>query len=120
MLVFDDHGSPLTTVSDGAAYRDGMRLMLPAWPGAGERLACRALYAFGKGAYRETIGLLEPLARGVARIGGSGAQREVIEDTLLLAYMHADATEKAQAPLDRRLHRRPSPRDSLWRSRLAA
>jgi hypothetical protein len=80
----------------------------------------RALLAFADADYARTIALLEPAARDVARIGGSGAQREVIEDTLLVACLRAGETAKARALLDRRLHRRPSPRDARWRDGLAA
>jgi len=80
----------------------------------------RALSAFADADYVRAIALLEPVAPEVVRIGGSGAQREVIEDTLLVAYMRVGDTAKARALLDRRLHRRPSPRDARWREGLAA
>lgn len=80
----------------------------------------RALLAFADADYARTVALLEPISRDVARIGGSGAQREVIEDTLLVASMRAGQTDKASALLDRRLHRRPSPRDMRWSEGLAA
>ena len=48
------------------------------------------------------------------RIGGSGAQREMIQDMLLLALLRCGETGKAHQLLDRRLHRRPSPRDARW------
>jgi len=48
------------------------------------------------------------------RIGGSHAQREIIEDTLLVAFMKAGEPAKARGLLDRRLHRRPSARDTRW------
>lgn len=80
----------------------------------------RAMLAFADADYGRTIALLEPAAREVARIGGSGAQREVVEDTLLVALMRAGEMEKAARLLDRRLHRRPSVRDAGWRDSLAA
>ncbi|MBS0560073.1 MAG: tetratricopeptide repeat protein [Proteobacteria bacterium] len=81
---------------------------------------CRAALAFADGDYAGCVRLLEPVAAEVVRIGGSGAQREVIEDTLLLALMRGGEAGKARALLDRRLHRRPSPRDAAWRAALAA
>jgi hypothetical protein len=81
---------------------------------------CRGLLAFAEEDYAGCVRLLEPVAKDVVRVGGSGAQREVIEDTLLLALIRSGATEKARTLLDRRLHRRPSPRDSRWQSQLAA
>jgi tetratricopeptide (TPR) repeat protein len=79
----------------------------------------RAAMAFARGDYPGCARILEPVAAEVVRIGGSGAQREVIEDTLLVALMRSGETEKARALLDRRLHRRPSPRDTRWRDKLA-
>lgn len=81
---------------------------------------CRAALAFAEGDYAGCARILEPVAADVARIGGSGAQREVVEDTLILALMRSGQAAKAQALLDRRLHRRPSPRDARWHSLLTA
>jgi hypothetical protein len=80
---------------------------------------CRAALAFMAEDYGACASILEPFAADVARIGGSGAQREMIEDTLLIALMKSGASEKARALLDLRLHRRPSPRDEGWRRRAA-
>jgi hypothetical protein len=81
---------------------------------------CRAVLAFAEEDYARCVRLLEPLAAEVVRIGGSGAQREIVQDTLLLALMRSGQTEKARNLLDSRLHRRPSPRDAAWRAELAA
>jgi hypothetical protein len=81
---------------------------------------CRAALAFAEQDYPGCVRILEPVAAEVVRIGGSGAQREVVEDTLLLALMRSGKSAKARALLDRRLHRRPSPRDAHWQSLLAA
>lgn len=81
---------------------------------------CRAALAFVAKDYAGCVRLLEPVAGEVARIGGSGAQREMIEDTLLQALIRSGETAKARALLDRRLHRRPSPRDTRWHGLLAA
>jgi hypothetical protein len=77
---------------------------------------CRAALAFIDKDYADCVRILEPVAAEVVRIGGSGAQREIIEDTLLLALMRSGEAAKARALLDRRLHRRPSPRDARWHS----
>lgn len=79
---------------------------------------CRAALAFIEEDYAGCVRLLEPLAAEVVRIGGSGAQREIVQDTLLVALMRRGQAEKARDLLDRRLHRRPSPRDAAWRARL--
>lgn len=81
---------------------------------------CRAALAFAEEDYGSCARILEPVAAEVVRIGGSGAQREVIEDTLLVALMRAGETAKARTLLDRRLHRRPSPRDARWQAQLTA
>jgi hypothetical protein len=81
---------------------------------------CRAFLAFAEKDYAGCVRLLEPVAGEVVRIGGSGAQREIVQDMLLLGLMRSGETAKARALLDRRLHRRPSPRDTRWSSLLRA
>ena len=75
---------------------------------------CRAVLAFMEGDYGNCERILEPVAGDVVRIGGSGAQRDVIEDTLLVALMRSGDAAKASALLQERLQRRPSLRDSHW------
>ncbi|MCW8084264.1 tetratricopeptide repeat protein [Sabulicella glaciei] len=81
---------------------------------------CRAALAFADGDYAGCARILEPVAAEVARIGGSGAQREMLEEMLLLAQLRGGEAAKARTLLDRRLHRRPSPRDTRWLGLLAA
>jgi hypothetical protein len=81
---------------------------------------CRAALAFAEEDYAACARILEPVAAEVVRIGGSGAQREMIEDMLLLALMRSGEAVKAGELLDRRLHRRPSSRDTRWQCLLAA
>jgi tetratricopeptide (TPR) repeat protein len=50
--------------------------------------ACRALIAFGRGDYTRAIGLLASLPALAHRIGGSHAQRDVLNLTLLQAVEH--------------------------------
>jgi len=77
---------------------------------------CRAGRAFAEQNFRQCAEILEPVAHEVVRIGGSHAQRQMIEDTLLIALMKSGEAAKARDLLDRRLHRRPSPRDARWRA----
>ena len=77
---------------------------------------CRAARAFAEQNYRECVRILEPACAEVVRIGGSHAQREMIEDTLLIALMKSGEAAKSRDLLDRRLHRRPSLRDTRWRT----
>lgn len=81
---------------------------------------CRAVLAFAAEDHAGCVRLLEPLAAEVARIGGSGAQREIVQDTLLVALMRSGQNDKARTLLDDRLLRRPSPRDAAWLAQLAA
>ena len=84
-------------------------------PGAFLIALCRGVQAFGQGDYKDAITVLEPLLADVVRIGGSHAQREVYEDTLIVACLRAGNAQKARALIDNRLHRRPSRRDAAWR-----
>jgi hypothetical protein len=74
----------------------------------------RGAAAFARKDYEEAVRLLEPVADQVVRIGGSHAQREVFEDTLLQAYLRTGRCEQAAALLRVRLDRRPSQRDARW------
>jgi hypothetical protein len=86
-------------------------------PGEVAPVVCRAVAAFADGDYAGCAGLLLPALPETVRLGGSHAQREVIEDLLLMALIKSGEPAKAMALLDARLHRRPSPRDE--RRRLA-
>ena len=77
---------------------------------------CRALNAFAGEDYAACVALLEPVLHDVVRIGGSHAQREIIEDTFIVALIRSGELARAHALLDKRLHRRPSPRDTRWRA----
>ncbi len=77
---------------------------------------CRAMRAFASEDYAACVGLLDGVLGEVVRIGGSHAQREIIEDTFIVALIRSGDLPRARALLDRRLHRRPSPRDMRWRA----
>jgi len=69
---------------------------------------CRAVSAFRNGDFAGCVTQLTPFLQDIARIGGSGAQREVFEDMLLIAMMHVGEVEAATRLLDRRLYRHPT------------
>jgi hypothetical protein len=48
------------------------------------------------------------------RLGGSDAQRDIVEDTRVAALLASGRCREAQLLLDHRLNRRPSPRDDRW------
>jgi hypothetical protein len=75
---------------------------------------CRAMSAFAGADYQGCIRHLEPVLDDVVRIGGSHAQRQIIEDTFIVALMRGGELARARTLLDQRLHRRPSPRDARW------
>lgn len=80
---------------------------------------CRALAAFADEDYASCVQTLAPVLGEVVRIGGSHAQRELIEDTYIVALMRSGDLAQARSLLDRRLHRRPSLRDRRWQTALA-
>ncbi|KJC47842.1 tetratricopeptide repeat protein [Bradyrhizobium sp. LTSP857] len=77
---------------------------------------CHALAAFADEDYAACVRELAPVLTDVVRIGGSHAQRELIEDTFLVALMRGGELPRARALLDARLHRRPSMRDTRWQA----
>lgn len=56
----------------------------------------RGFVAFERGDYPAAIDALAPLAKQSERIGGSRAQHDLIEFTLLKAYLNADRLEEAR------------------------
>ena len=80
----------------------------------------QGIHSFAQGDYSRAVELIEPIAGQLTRMGGSHAQREVFEDTLLEAYLRAEQFDKAEAMLDSRLKRRASVRDTFWLGRVQA
>jgi len=70
--------------------------------------------ALGRGDNAEAARVLEAALVDLPRIGGSHAQREVFEDSLIVAYLRSGQSTKAAALLHSRLGRRPSARDQAW------
>lgn len=62
----------------------------------------RGFAAFERGDFSAAIDALVPIAGESERIGGSRAQHDLIEFTLLKAYLEADRLEEAQSLLGRR------------------
>ena len=98
------------------AFREADRAgRLPAGPGVAA--LAEGLGAFAASDYEEAIRRIEPVAGEVTRLGGSHAQRDVFEETLIQAYLRTDRGAKAAAILRLRLERRPSARDRDWLAR---
>jgi tetratricopeptide (TPR) repeat protein len=75
---------------------------------------CRGIRAFAEGDNDNAIRILEPLMPALVRIGGSHAQRELWEDTLIVACLRGGHRDKAARMISDRLRRRPSARDEAW------
>jgi hypothetical protein len=69
-----------------------------------------AMAAFAQGDDDAVIRLLGPVLAELVRVGGSHAQRDVFEETLLGAYLRSGRTEAAALLFRERLDRRPSAR----------
>jgi hypothetical protein len=82
------------------------------------------LMAFHRGAYEQTVALLQPVRFDLWRIGGSHAQRDVIDWTMTEAALRANQRDVALAMAHERLGARPRSvvnRDFLRRAeRIAA
>jgi hypothetical protein len=83
-------------------------------PGSSAIDVCRGVRAFATGDNDNAIHLLEPVMSEVVRFGGSHAQRELWEDTLIVAYLRGGYGDKANRLISTRLERRPSARDEAW------
>jgi tetratricopeptide (TPR) repeat protein len=66
------------------------------------------LAAYGKGDWPAAVASLEPALAETVRIGGSRAQRDLIENTLLAAYLKAGRNADARKLLAAHTDRRPS------------
>jgi hypothetical protein len=75
----------------------------------------RALGLLAAGRCSEAAAALAGLAGQSRRLGGSDAQREILEETRIAALVRADRLDEARQVLDARLDRRHSPRDRKWR-----
>jgi hypothetical protein len=83
-------------------------------PGPSAIDLCRGVSAFADGDHETAIRFLEPQMAELVRIGGSHAQRELWEDTLIVACLRAGYGDKAASIIRDRLQRRPSARDEAW------
>ena len=75
------------------------------------------LGAFAAGDYEAAIRHIQPVAEEVIRLGGSHAQRDIFEETLIQAYLRVERGADAAPILERRLARRSSTRDRGWLNR---
>lgn len=79
-----------------------------------------AIKAFGDGNYAETVRLIRPIRTIAHRFGGSHAQRDVIDLTLIEATLRSDDHALAKAlAAERALARPDSPLSALFSRRAA-
>jgi hypothetical protein len=107
--VNDDDGLQSRISGLQSLARDGR---LP--PGEVAPNLCAGMAALGRGDNSEASDILKLALTDLARIGGSHAQREIVEDSLIVAYLRSGQSTKAAPLLHTRLSRRPSARDEAW------
>ncbi len=76
----------------------------------------QALLLLHDGRCSEAADALARLWRDVPRLGGSDAQRELVEEVRICALLRAGRYDDARDVLDERIDRRQSPRDQRWRA----
>jgi len=76
--------------------------------------------AFAAGDYAGALAHFEPVESEMHRIGGSHAQWELFEETMVRCYLELERFDDAQRLVRRRLARRASPRDQRWLARASA
>ena len=79
---------------------------------------CGALQQVVEGEFADAADRLTTLLPRTGVLGGSAAQREVLEDTLVYALARSGQGERAAEVLDQRLSRRKSPLDARRRAAL--
>jgi tetratricopeptide (TPR) repeat protein len=89
-------------------------------PGPAVPALAEGFGAFVRGDYAAAARAIEPFADDIVRVGGSHAQQDVFEETLVAAWIRAGEPEKAARALEKRLARRPSPRAARWLARANA
>jgi hypothetical protein len=83
-------------------------------PGEVAPALCEGIATLRRGEHPQAARLLEAALADLPRIGGSHAQREVFEASLIVAYLRSGQSARAAAVLRSRLARRPSARDRSW------
>jgi hypothetical protein len=76
--------------------------------------------AFAAGDHAGALGYFEPVEGEMHRIGGSHAQWELFEETMVTCYLALERYDDALRLVRRRLQRRASPRDLDWLDRATA
>jgi len=80
----------------------------------------RGVAAFVAGDHAAALAHLEPVEAEFHRVGGSHAQWELFEETMIASYLALERYADAGRLVRRRLSRRASPRDIRWLERATA
>ena len=80
----------------------------------------QGIAAFVAGDHAGALAHFEPVEAEIHRVGGSHAQWELFEETMVACYFALGRHEDAARLIRRRLTRRPSPRDLRWLERATA
>lgn len=76
-----------------------------------------AFRAFGRGQYEETVRIIRDVRESAHRFGGSHAQRDLLDLTLIEAALRSNQTALARALSAERVERRDSPLSRLFAQR---
>jgi tetratricopeptide (TPR) repeat protein len=124
-FVFGDvHAALAYAASGDTAALDRLVDSLRALAARGHRVAgtvgvplVHAAAAFAAGDHEGCLRHLQPIEGDIHCMGGSHAQWEVFEETMVVCYLKLGRYAEAERLLRRRLDRRTSPRDLLWLGR---
>ncbi len=114
LLAADGDAEALTRLADESARHEDRVFRDVVAP------LCAGLVSVVEERWNAASATLTSVVAGMAPLGGSKAQREVVEDTLVFALAMADRNAEAAAVLDERLSRRSSPLDARRRAAVVA
>jgi tetratricopeptide (TPR) repeat protein len=77
----------------------------------------RGVAAYAAGDFAGALGLMESVDGEIHRVGGSHAQWELFEETMVVCQLRLGRLDEAVRLLGRRLARRAAPQDMAWLSR---
>jgi hypothetical protein len=80
----------------------------------------QGIAAFVAGDHAGALAHLEPMDGAFHRVGGSHAQWELFEETMVACYLALERYDDALRLMRRRLQRRATPRDLRWLDRVKA
>lgn len=87
-------------------------------PGEVVETVCEGIAAFAQSNFDRAAELLVESLREIDRIGGSHAQRDVVADTLVVAYLRAGRNDEAEQEMLSRSSHRAKHLDAAWLERM--